>query len=97
MAWSRSNDRGYDHHWRKLRKQVLAEEPTCRICTVRLATECDHIKPKSKGGTNDRANLQGVCRSCHAEKTAQEAAEARGVALRYRPTIGLDGWPERGS
>lgn len=97
MAWSRSNDRGYDHHWRKLRKQVLAEQPVCQACHVRVSTECDHIVPKSQGGTNERTNLQGLCRECHQSKTLSEAAEAQGRTYRPRPTIGLDGWPVRAS
>ena len=93
MAWSRDNNRGYDHAYRKARAIVMAEEPMCRICQIRLATECDHIKPKHKGGTDARSNLQALCAPCHADKTAREAAEARGYKYRTRCTYGPDGWP----
>ena len=33
---------------------------------------CDHIVPKSKGGKDDRANLQRLCRTCERTKTGRE-------------------------
>ena len=74
--------RGSGPGWRKVRAQVLHEEPVCRNCRHRKSTECDHIVPVSQGGTDERGNLAGVCRSCHREKTQREAADRR--------------WPERG-
>ena len=97
MAWSRDNNRGYDHTYRKARAIVMAEEPLCRMCGVRLATECDHITPKHKGGTDARSNLQALCKPCHTDKTARESVEARGGTYRAKPTFGVDGWPVRGS
>jgi 5-methylcytosine-specific restriction endonuclease McrA len=58
--------------WRALRAQVLAEEPTCRACGER-ASVADHITARRMGGSNDRANLQGVCWPCSRSKTAREA------------------------
>lgn len=67
----------------------------CQLCLqshrVTPATECDHIIPKHKGGTDDQANLQMLCSPCHADKTQKEAAEAQGRRLKVQ--IGLDGWP----
>ena len=42
---------------------------------IRFGDELDHIKPISEGGTNNFANLQWLCRSCHHEKTIKEAEE----------------------
>jgi len=72
--------RGYDARWRKVREMVLREQPLCAdpfgIHAARgevvLATEVDHIVPLAQGGTNERSNLQPLCKSCHARKTALE-------------------------
>ncbi len=67
--------RGYDRAWRRLARQVLREDPWCRHCKAKgkrePATLVDHIVPKPKG-SDDRANLQPLCRGCHARKTAAE-------------------------
>jgi 5-methylcytosine-specific restriction endonuclease McrA len=34
--------------------------------------EIEHIIPLSKGGTNDKTNLQLLCGACHKQKTAAE-------------------------
>lgn len=88
--------RGYGTAWRKLRALALQRDKgLCQACLaahrVTIATECDHITPKHKGGTDDLGNLQMLCGPCHSEKTQREAAEARGHRLKVQ--IGLDGWP----
>lgn len=62
--------RGYDGEWRRLRVQVLAEEPNCRQCG-RPAQHVDHITPLREGGTHERSNLQGLCHPCHSRLTAR--------------------------
>jgi 5-methylcytosine-specific restriction protein A len=61
----------------RIRAQVLLEEPLCRVCEARgevsASEQVDHIVPLHQGGTNDRANLQGICKPCHKEKTKLEA------------------------
>ena len=70
-----------------MRHVVLVEEPVCKICGRRASTQVDHIIPLSKGGTDERSNLQGTCDECHEKKTADD--------LGYQPAkkIGLDGYP----
>lgn len=67
--------------WPKLRAAILQAEPLCRPCNeagrVTAAAEVDHIVPRSRGGSSDRQNLQGICRSCHATKTSREAMAGR--------------------
>lgn len=45
-------------------------------CTKRIGGEhphhLDHIKPLSKGGANDRKNLQALCVACNARKHAKD-------------------------
>ena len=59
--------------WRKLRKQVLAEEPLCRHCAAQglvvLATEVDHM---NGAADNSREALQALCKPCHSIKTMAE-------------------------
>lgn len=67
--------------WRRTRAYVLhRDNHTCQIrgprCTTQ-ATEVDHIKPVSLGGTDFAINCQATCHTCHAWKTAQEANTAR--------------------
>lgn len=38
--------------------------------------QTDHIKPKSKGGTNDPSNAQHTCRSCNRKKSDTETPPA---------------------
>lgn len=66
--------RGYTKRWARLRKMVLARDN--HICVIHgcnnLATEVDHIRPKTAGGTDAPENLQSLCKSCHSKKTAKE-------------------------
>src|SRR3954447_9368270 len=63
------------------RARILAEEPLCRPCLeaghVIASEEVDHIVPLCRGGGDDRANKQGICKPCHKAKTAAESAAAR--------------------
>lgn len=100
MAWRRTSrhQRGYGSKWEKARASVMQrDQHLCQPCMaegrVTPATECDHIIPKSKGGTDAADNLQAICRDCHAAKTACESAEAQGRTHRPRITYGADGWP----
>ncbi|SCY25922.1 HNH endonuclease signature motif containing protein [Alkaliphilus peptidifermentans] len=64
--------------WQKLRRQVLANHPLCKVCKINgriiKATVVDHINPH-KGDEKlfyDIENLQSLCKSCHDSKTAKE-------------------------
>ncbi len=45
-------------------KQEIWNLPCC-ICDSRRDVEIDHIIPASKGGLNDRKNLQPLCETCN--------------------------------
>jgi rubredoxin len=54
-----------------------AQRGRCAICRSKLGADrqVDHIVPLSKGGTNDRANLQWACATCNLEKRAHDPIE----------------------
>lgn len=74
--------RGYGRRWRKLRDAYLAEHPLCEICESKgrlvAATLVDHIQPIRLGGEDEWRNLQSLCASCHAKKTATEVSRVTG-------------------
>lgn len=57
--------------------------PICAHCKAEgriIATdEIDHVKPLFQGGADDDDNVQGLCRRCHAIKSAKE----RGARATY--------------
>lgn len=69
--------------WRKLRDQVVAEEPLCRlriqpVCTGRSQT-ADHIIPVVAAPrlALARHNLQGACHACNQRRNAKPLADIR--------------------
>jgi 5-methylcytosine-specific restriction enzyme A len=76
--------------WRRIVERVKTRDQyTCRKCgRVTLDGEVDHITSTSKGGTDDDANLQYLCKEpCHGDKTRAE----RGGKVKQ--SVGDDGWP----
>ena len=75
----------------KLRAQIRAEEPLCRMCLaldlVTATAEIDHIVPLTAGGTNDRGNFQGLCGPCHEAKSATERHGAARPAWLPKPAV----------
>jgi 5-methylcytosine-specific restriction endonuclease McrA len=78
--------------WRKLRDQVVLEDPECQLrlagCT-RLATTADHIKHYTTHPelAMERSNLRGSCETCNkkrGKKTDEELGAARDAAARPR-------------
>lgn len=78
--WTTSKHRGSTRASRKLRAQVLADQPICAWpgCS-RLATEDDHVIPLHLRPDLDMdpGNHQGLCKAHHDEKTHAEALAAR--------------------
>jgi len=73
------------------RKLWFTLHPLCVACQKKgvtsMATELDHVVPLFKGGADDQSNLQGLCPTCHEQKTADDLGYVK------RHAIGLDGWP----
>lgn len=43
----------------------------CLACGKKTKLEADHVVPLSRGGSNDIANIQPLCRSCNSSKGIQ--------------------------
>lgn len=100
MTWDRTRtrqQRGYGRDHERMRERILREEPLCRECLkigmVTATAIADHITPKAEGGGDERENYCGLCKPCHDSKTLAESARARGVSVKPRIAIAVDGWP----
>ena len=62
-----SRQRGYNAAWRRIRLQVMNDEPLCRRCAdagrVTAASLVHHIDEDSTN--NARGNLEPLCNPCH--------------------------------
>lgn len=69
-----------DHYtsrdWRARRVGILVRDAfTCSSCRRAVwgpKAHVDHVVPLEDGGTDDAANLQTLCESCHGRKTREE-------------------------
>lgn len=66
--WEGSN-RGSTWRWRKTRARILRRDPWCTAGCGRPSTEVHHVTPVADGGTDDPANLVGICHPCHITET----------------------------
>lgn len=66
--------------WIRVDKRLaiyLRDDFTCLLCGTGLTDVApaeitlDHVKPRSKGGTNDERNLFTCCRSCNSSRQDQ--------------------------
>lgn len=77
-ARRRGNERqrGYGRLHKDRRAAMLPEHPLCVMCLAegrrREATVRDHIVALADGGEESEENTQGLCRWCHARKSAGE-------------------------
>lgn len=65
-----------------IRNRYFRAHPLCAHCEregrVSRAEQLDHIAPLWNGGAEADSNRQGLCKACHAVKTAEENAERYG-------------------
>src|SRR5574337_614115 len=75
------------------RARWFAAHPLCVECErqgiAASAVELDHMLALVNGGSDVDANLQGLCKSCHAQKTRRDLGHNPS-----RPPTVLDGWPK---
>jgi len=82
-------------NWKSIAARQLARQPLCQSCDgVVPATLVDHVVAIKQGGAmRDPANLQSLCRPCHADKTACEKYGRKWIAAKYRG-CNADGSPK---
>ena len=71
------HQRGYGTKWEAIRARILKRDKgLCqehlRKGVVKQASCVDHVIAKAHGGSDDDRNLESLCWSCHAAKTARE-------------------------
>jgi 5-methylcytosine-specific restriction endonuclease McrA len=54
--------------WEELKKEYNYTCQHCKRSEPEIVLTEDHIKPLSKGGSNDIKNIQPLCRSCNSKK-----------------------------
>lgn len=59
----------------------------CVCCGKKKNLEPDHVVPLARGGTNDIANIQPLCRQCNASKRAK--------TIDYRTKPSIKRWIQR--
>lgn len=80
MGWHRHSARVIrTERWKRVRVEVLKRDNwQCVQCGARGQLEVDHIIPVRDGGSEyDPANLQTLCKQCHAVKTRSEVFGGR--------------------
>ena len=70
-----------------LRFEVLRDAGgRCELCGVssrEKQIDVDHIIPRAKGGSNERSNLQALCRTCNAQKKDKDDTDFHAVHSSY--------------
>ena len=66
------SQRGYGSAWQQVRAAVLARDPDCTVPGCgEVSTDVDHVVPRARGGSDEPANLVGLCHPHHSAKTAR--------------------------
>jgi len=65
---SRINNADGDHTAEEWRGVINKQNRQCLACGGKEKLTVDHIVPLSMGGTNNIANIQGLCLSCNSKK-----------------------------
>jgi 5-methylcytosine-specific restriction endonuclease McrA len=65
--------------YRRLRAEVLADEPWCPGVPLGIhgaervpTTQLDHVTPLAQGGAHTRSQVRGLCASCNGRKGRDE-------------------------
>lgn len=62
----------------EIEREVLGRASACHYCSdAILPRQVEHVRPVSRGGTNDRSNLVAACIGCNSQKRAMLVHEWR--------------------
>jgi 5-methylcytosine-specific restriction endonuclease McrA len=81
VARPNAHQRGYcSQGWKAARREVLLRDAyqcqMCGACVSGKRAHVDHIVPKSKGGSDEVANLRTLCVSCHSKHEGWRSVRA---------------------
>ena len=71
----------------EIREIISLQKERCAVCGVKImkgSWHLDHITPISRGGTNNKQNIQALCPPCNLSKSARDPTEfmqSRGFLL----------------
>lgn len=83
-----SNEGGSTRQWRNLRREIIARDKgKCKLCG-KGGSVVDHIKPRSRGGTDSKSNLRLICKTCDKRLRAREAARTAKKQLASEEFLG---------
>lgn len=75
----RARKRGADgsHSAQDIQQLLVLQKGRCAMCgdDIRKAFQVDHIQALSRGGSNDRLNLQLLCGGCNASKGPRDVID----------------------
>ena len=69
------NTQTYDATHRRLRAELLRDNPNCYICDRPNANSMDHVVPVAKGGSTTLTNTIPLCKQCNDAKIHKSIAE----------------------
>ena len=65
----------------ELAKRFKHKCSMCKCCIKDKPFDVDHIRPLGNGGTNEKSNLQPLCKSCHMIKTSGEHESGKYIKI----------------
>lgn len=78
-GWARWQEIPLPPDWVERRMTVFERDNyTCQYCGLRVESpHCDHVFPRSRGGSDDIENLATACPACNLSKSAKTPEEWR--------------------
>ena len=61
-----------DESWSRVKKIFMNTCPSCKLSEPEVRLEIDHIRPLSRGGSDDLDNIQVLCGRCNMRKFTKD-------------------------